>query len=185
MRSRGGIYRGEFFSQQLDKHFADFARELRADNKIRDMQQGDRQPRDFLADFDRTLHESSYCHSSDDMKIMFLDEAISSELFDITIPLRVQGKEPTYEEIISRLRRSTDRRAAMRAALVGQSPKRRHPSPGARSTLTGSMGSNRIAKRSKSRATRLSQDEYYRRRREGLCISCGESGHYQRYCPYD
>lgn len=114
----------EKFFKQLDRHFADFGREEREQKRLENMRQGNRDAHDFLSDFDRTLHASRSRHYPDDWKKYLLRQALNQDLVNRMLLLGSAIDELSYDELLDRLRKVTDKLAAWDEGSKWREPSR-------------------------------------------------------------
>lgn len=174
----------------MDRTFADPETRTRAITKLTTLRQRNREFRDFHAEFEQTMIEANGLFWSDEVKIGYLQNALSARLLQGLI-----GTLPStsYNEYVSQLRRIEQQVDLAARARNATRPWPNHATHQGRTTHSNTnamdweptkvnaMSSGRGDSQGKP-ATWVDVKEIERRRTNNLCLRCGGNGHFVREC---
>lgn len=182
----------ECFLKQLDQAFADPQRQAKALDKINWIQQGKRDFRTYLQEFEQALLEAQGWAWADEVKKGYLRAGLSRELRDRLV---TQIEPDKYTEFTAQLRMISDKLQQIKAWDNHRNRNRADNPHNARNIqpvedsmdweptqTTSTAATGRLRQGQQQRARWVDRDEIGRRISEGSCLRCGKQGHMVKDC---
>ena len=182
------------FWQQMDTHYLDSNRKDRALSKLSTMKQHPKQKlRHFLSEFEQCYSQCGV--TMDDRQIIhLLRKGVKEELSDEITAFMFNSVEEMknrlifVEDVLASRSRSAQQKGHLSAPWRNGSdePQRRaDPDSMDWEPTKAQVNAGKPRDPQRRRAAWVTPEERDERRRRGLCLQCGASGHFVRKCPFD
>jgi hypothetical protein len=166
--------------EQLRLAYEDPMATARAATRLNSLKQGTKSFAVFIADFDRTILEAGGAAWADSMKQMFLSNSMSEELKRAMVTAQA---EPSYARYCSQLHTVSQRLEALQDQKKTQTSRSWNQSRSTPKEEGMDWEPTRTVAIGSTQGTKWASDEETaRRRKEGLCLKCGNAEHFVRNC---
>jgi hypothetical protein len=181
-----GGFTVEGLFKQMDLAFRDPRKQQKALGELNRVRQKSTPLGEFLSDFNRLILEAEGWGWQDEIKKGYLKAAISAELMEGIVGTK---EEESYEEYCSQLRMINDQLVEVKSIKARRPnwPNKRPKSPPSGTTSPAqpmewepTPGNSRQQPR--NTPNWASRDEIDRRKKERLCLRCGQDDHFIRDC---